>query len=188
MTKEGELSPEQIAAAKEIIAAELTLLPYDALFELFQQSPDFLIDGGEPLTEIDFINQIMLFGEQQVGEVDDETKLMMGVLSMEAMFDNLESFKDNPVKLLINFITENKAELTELKIEDKQELIDQMIAKGWKYGVITHWLIHLKVLKDLNFEGREKEWLHKYLFALDVCSEYSVVELRENSEVLLLFK
>ncbi len=182
MSKEGDLSPEQIAAAKDIISAELTMLPYDALLALFQQSSDFIIDGEDPLTEVDFINQIMIFGEQQVGEVDDETKLMMGVLSMEAMFDNLESFGDNPVQLLANFIIENKVGLSELKIEDKQDFITEKLAEGWKFGVITHWLIHVRILRTALDAQSLSTILSESGFELEI------FYLRENSEMLLLLK
>jgi hypothetical protein len=81
MTKEHAISPELIAAIKEIIENEAGI-DYAELLNAYEKDPSYQeYREGEELTEADFIADILEDGENELGEkASFEDKAMTGAL------------------------------------------------------------------------------------------------------------
>ena len=88
MTKETILSPEEIAAVREIIEKEIGI-DFSQLLEAYQQDPSALeYRDGEELTEADLIADILDDGKAQLDEgANFEDIVVTGALTIATPFD-----------------------------------------------------------------------------------------------------
>jgi len=87
MTKETILSPEKVAAIKEILEREVGI-DFKQLFQAYSTDLGFLeYRDGKKLTEADLINDILDDGKSQLGDdASFEDIVTIGTLTIAAPF------------------------------------------------------------------------------------------------------